>query len=227
MFLLIDKPKGLSSHTVVNAVRRVSGVRRVGHGGTLDPNATGLLVIGVGRESTKRLSEFTKGMNKMYTGTIVLGEERDTDDVLGQVQSSKLKTQNEKLRVDKQYLSKIVNTFKGEQLQTPPQYSAIKIKGKKAYDVARHGGLSKIEPRKVTIYKIKLTKFNYPEFEIETEVSSGTYIRSLARDIGRKIGIGAYLKDLRRTKIGKFNIANSIKLEDLTSENWQTCTFSL
>lgn len=212
MFLLIDKPQGLTSHDVVDAVRTITGEHRVGHGGTLDPNASGLLVVGVGRESTRQLSEIAQHTKKTYEAKIFLGETRDTDDVEG-----KVLTQNTQVIPSKEAVQEVLHEFTGEQMQMPPSYSAIKMKGKKAYELARAGKEVTLEPRKVTVYSIELVEYTYPFLKIIVEVSSGTYIRALARDIGKKLGTGAYLKELRRTKIGEFTIEQAKTLDELES----------
>ena len=214
MFLLIDKPKGITSHDVVESVRKIAGERRVGHAGTLDPNATGLLIVGVGRGSTKKLSQFLK-LDKEYEAEIFLGEERETDDSEGEIRD-RLQATDNKLISEKR-LGVVLDSFTGQQMQIPPDYSAIKIKGKPAYKYARQGKClsSSLSPRKITIYAIKLLDYKYPILRIRTKVSSGTYIRSLARDIGRKLGCGAYIANLRRTKIGKYSVMSSVALDNL------------
>jgi|SRR3972149_8134488 len=256
MFLYIDKPKGITSHDVIGKIRRLVmegppplELRRVkvGHAGTLDPNATGLLIVGVGRESTKKLwTKFGK-LDKTYIAEITLGEERETDDAEGKISKFSQKqvrvshnaksVRDDRVERDRQIgpkslptlsksqlnklqIEKVLYGFIGEQMQVPPQYSAIKINGKTAYSLARDGKTVELEPRKVTIYKIKLLKYKFPIIKIETKVSSGTYIRSLARDLGRKLGCGAYLYELRRTKIGKYKIEESVKLEDLNKDKF-------
>lgn len=220
MFLLIDKPKGVTSHDVVDRIRDLSGERRIGHAGTLDPNATGLLIIGVGRESTRKLSEIARGTRKTYIAEIVLGEERTTDDAEG----SLVNRVNQVRQIDE--VKKVLKSFVGQQEQVPPTYSAIKVGGKKAYEIARKGGKVKLKPRKIMVYSIKLVGYDYPKIKIKTEVSSGTYIRALARDIGRKLGTGAYLSELRRIKIGKFDVKQAILLKFLTKNNWLNYTVS-
>ena len=217
MFLLVDKPKGMTSHDVVDRLRTITGERRVGHAGTLDPNATGLLILGIGRESTKKLGKISKDTRKTYMAEIVLGEERDTDDSEGKVV---LKAKGV-LPPGRKEVVKILREFLGEQEQIPPKYSAIKLKGKKAYELARKGMKFTLIPRKVFVHKINLIRYKYPNLEIEVEVSAGTYIRALARDIGRKLGIGAYLSELRRTKIGEYFVEDAVSLEKLTRENWE------
>lgn len=217
MFLLVDKPKGITSHDVVDRVRRITGEQRVGHGGTLDPNATGLLVVGVGRDATKQLGEVTKNMPKEYEAEIILGEERSTDDREGEIvhigRVSKEITEND--------IKEILSSFKGEQEQVPPAFSAIKQKGKKAYELARKGKEVHLEPRTITVYDAELVEFKYPKLKVIFNVSAGTYIRALARDIGRKLETYGYLNNLRRTKIGKYSIEKAVQLDRLENSNWK------
>lgn len=210
MLLLIDKPKGITSHDVIDRVRRITGERRVGHAGTLDPNATGLLIVAVGREFTKKLGDLTKNTNKTYEAEITLGQTSTTDDSEGEISEF-----SNPQKFQKEDIVRVLDTFKGEQLQIPPIYSAIKLKGKKAYELARKGREITLEPRKVTIHSIKLDDYNYPILKITCEVSSGTYIRALARDIGKKLGTGAYLSNLRRIKIGDYDIQDATKLDNI------------
>lgn len=214
MFLLINKPRGITSHDVIDKVRGLTGERKVGHAGTLDPLATGLLIVGVGRASTRRLGDMTLKTKKTYLAEIFLGEERDTDDAEGKA-THKVKG------VVPPSISKVqevLNSFLGEQQQKPPVYSAIKIKGKKAYELARAGIDPRLKKRKINIYDIHLKKYEYPLLKIQVEVSAGTYIRSLARDIGRGLGTRGYLQSLKRTKIGKATLAKAIKLKDLDED---------
>lgn len=215
-FLLVDKPRGMTSHDVVDRIREITGERRVGHAGTLDPNATGLLIVGVGREATKKLGLIAKGTKKIYEALIVLGEERDTDDAEGKVV---VKAKGVLPPVRKE-VAKVLRGFLGRQTQIPPKFSAIKLSGKKAYELARAGKKFTLKPRKVSIYQIKILRYEYPILEIETEVSAGTYIRALARDAGRKLGMGAYLSDLRRTKIGEYSIEQAVHLDSFNERNW-------
>ncbi len=212
---MVDKPKGMTSHDVIDRVRSITGEKKVGHAGTLDPNATGLLIVGVGRESTKKLGDLTKNTDKTYEAEMILGEERDTDDAEGvpvQVQgTTKLPTLPQ--------IEAVLKSFEGELMQVPPAYSALKIKGKPAYRYARKGQKIELKPRKVVIRYIKLVNYEYPNLFITTSVSSGTYIRSLAKDIGKKLGVGAYLNNLRRTKIGIYEVKKAIKLDKLNKSN--------
>lgn len=246
MLLLVDKPKGLTSHDVVDRLREITGERKIGHGGTLDPNATGLLVIGITKSGTKRLGEFTKGKDKEYVAEIMLGEERDTGDVegsvisnpddrsfgsavhkrLSEVSGAEAKAQ----RTDKvgeiiipnlSDVKNVLSFFIGEQEQIPPIHSAIKVKGKKAYELARKGRRVTMEPRNITIHSIELLEYCYPILRIRTLVSSGTYIRALARDIGRELGTYGYLNNLRRTKIGEYDVSEAVTLEELGPNNWK------
>jgi tRNA pseudouridine55 synthase len=217
MFILVDKPKAVTSHDVVDKVRKITGEKKVGHAGTLDPNATGLLIIGVGRTSTKKLGVIARKTRKTYLAYIYLGEERDTDDVEGKV----IKRAENYSYPSGRIIQSVLGSFIGKQNQTPPAYSALKLKGKKAYELARKGIDFKLKPRIIEIFSIKVIKYKYPTLNIEVVVSSGTYIRSLARDIGRKLGCGAYLKNLRRKKIGRFSVKDAVKLTNLTKENWE------
>ena len=220
MFLLIDKPKGITSHDVVDKIREITGERRVGHAGTLDPNATGLLIVGVGKEATKRLGKLAKDTKKTYEAEIYLGEERDTDDREGVV----VKKAKGVLPPADIEIRLILATFFGSQEQIPPTFSAIKIKGKKAYELAREKKKVDLKPRRITVHSIKLVSYKYPVLKIKTTVSSGTYIRALARDIGKGLGMGAYLKNLRRTKIGEFDLKEAVNLKDLKKSDWKKLT---
>ncbi len=217
MFLLVDKPKGITSHDVISQLRRVTHIRKIGHAGTLDPNATGLLIVGIGRESTKKLGSLTTDTVKTYKAEVILGEERDTDDVEGEIVRK-----NETNTVPSQEtVHRVIKSFTGDQLQTPPQYSAIKKDGKKAYELARKGKMVTMGERKVVIHSIELLEYSYPELSLVATVSSGTYIRALARDIGRKLQTYGYLNDLRRTHVGQFSLDNATPLNEITSDNWE------
>lgn len=205
----IYKPPGPTSHDIVNQVRKLSGEKRVGHAGTLDPFAEGVLIVAIGREYTKKLGMFLK-QDKVYQATIKLGAESDTSDLTGQI----IKVQSP-LRSTKKEVKKILKNFIGETQQMSPPFSAIKIRGQKAYELARKGIKPDLKPRRVKIHSIKILKYHWPYLEIETRVSSGTYIRSLAKDIGRALETGAYLEKLIRTKISHFSSKKSLKLLNL------------
>src|SRR5258708_38558635 len=211
MILLIDKQKGWTSADVVAVVKKKLH-EKTGHGGTLDPNATGLLIIGTGSD-TKKLGEITKNTTKTYEAEVFLGETRDTEDVEGKITSK-----NDQIIPTIDQISIVIKSFTGEIEQIPPTFSAIKLHGKKPYELARKGIEQKMEPRKVTIYKIDLISYKYPVLKISCEVSSGTYIRSLARDIGEKLGTGAYLNELRRTRVGEYLVQKAISLSELQKQ---------
>jgi len=218
MFLLIDKPVGLTSHQVIKKIRQITGEKKVGHSGTLDPLASGLLVVALGRNSTRRLGYFLKS-DKVYEAEIFLGEERTTDDSEGEI----LKVNKRKPVLTE--IKKALKSFQGENQQIPPLYSAIKIKGKKAYDLARKGLQLELKPRKVFFYSLRLIDYKYPLVKLTCRVSAGTYIRALARDLGHLLGTGAYLKSLRRLSIGDFSLGTAVPLDKLTPENWQNYIF--
>lgn len=186
---------------------------KVGHTGTLDPLATGLLVLLIGKEYTKRAQDLTK-LDKTYEVTLKLGETSTTGDAEGQVtpyvRQGRTLTQPTREEVEVAF-----EKFTGEIMQTPPAFSAIKVDGKRAYDLAREGKEVKLQARPVTIYGLKLTKYEYPYVGFTADVSSGTYIRSLAEDLGNHLGTGAYMSDLRRTRIADFDIANAVVVEGL------------
>jgi tRNA pseudouridine55 synthase len=215
-YLLVDKPAGWTSHDVVAKVRNIlkneSGHKvKVGHTGTLDPFATGLLILMVG-SYTKRAAEFSK-LDKTYEAEVTLGSVSTTGDPEGEITQKfdKAPTQEE--------IYNVLEGFTGEIEQTPHKFSAMKIDGQRAYKLAREGKEVKLEPRKVTIYSIQDVEYSYPKLKFTTEVSSGTYIRSLAEDIGEKLGTKAYLFALRRTKVDKFMLENASTIDNLTTED--------
>jgi tRNA pseudouridine55 synthase len=215
--LNIYKPAGPTSHDIVDEIRRITGIKRVGHAGTLDPFAEGVLIILIDK-TTKLQSKFM-AMPKTYVATLRLGAVSDTYDITG-IKSQITSTESQ--TISKSQIQEILNSFIGEIEQAPPAFSAIKIKGKKAYELARKGIKPELKPRKVKIYDIKLLNYKYPRLKIEVKCSKGTYIRSLANDIGEKLSCGAYLEKLIRTQIGKFNIDNSVRIDKLNKNNWQT-----
>lgn len=192
---------------MVAQVRQLSGIKKVGHAGTLDPQAEGLLIVLVGKEYTKQSDSFLK-LDKTYKFTIKLGEISDTGDSEGTKT-----TISAKIPTKKAILSAL-QAFTGEISQTPPQYSAIKIDGVRSYKMARKGQKVEITPRKVTIHSLKLLDYSYPLISLEADVSSGTYIRSLAEDIGTKLGTGAYCTEIIRTRIGDKQLKNATILVD-------------
>ena len=220
-FILIDKKSGITSHDVVDELRKITKVRKIGHAGTLDPIATGLLILGIERKATKKLSNFQE-LDKEYIAKVKLGALSDTFDKEGKIKELKI----EKIPTKKE-IEKVLKTFMGKIKQTPPPFSAKKIKRRKACDLARKGLKIKLKPVEIKIYKIEILKYYWPYLEIKVHCSSGTYIRSLANDIGKKLACGGYIEELRRTKIGNFRVEKAKKLEEITSKNWHKFLFYL
>jgi len=206
--IVIYKPKGPTSHDVVDEVRRVTGVRKVGHAGTLDPLATGVLVVGIGRPATKRLGEIVK-KEKEYVATVKLGQTSTTDDEEGKKSVVKV---DEIPAIDQVKLS--FKDFIGQIKQVPPAYSAVKIGGKTAYRLARQGKRVVLGPRSVTIQEIELIDYDWPLLKVGVTTGSGVYIRSLARDLGKKLSVGGYLAvmDLSGCTFFLDDILNYLKL---------------
>ncbi len=243
--LLIDKPKTWTSFDVVNYVRKIARQQalvesfqvqkvesekrgetldfatfqlstrlpkvKVGHIGTLDPLATGLLVLLIGKEYTRKATELTK-LDKTYEVTLKLGETSTTGDDEG------VKTAVSDAVPTEEMIEEALTVFTGQIMQTPPAFSAIKVNGKRAYDLAREGKEVKLQARPVTIYGLTLTNFKYPYVQFTAEVSSGTYIRSLAEDLGTHLSTGAYMSDLRRTRIAEFDIADAVAVQGLDAD---------
>ncbi len=205
--MLVDKPVGPSSHKIVSIVRKGSGVRKVGHAGTLDPRASGVLVLCLG--SATRLSEYLSIASKRYEAVIRFGTSTETYDAEGDpLRITHAVPEEEEIRA-------LLPTFTGEIEQTPPPYSAIKIKGKKAYELARKGQVVELTPRKITVYQLDWVQFDPPDLTLSIECSAGTYIRSLAHDMGEELGVGAHLANLRRVKSGPFTLDDCVPLAEL------------
>jgi tRNA pseudouridine55 synthase len=219
--LIIDKPEGLTSHDVVARIRRAAGTRRVGHAGTLDPFATGVLVVCVGRAT--RLVQYLVGLDKEYMATVRLGFATDTQDATGK-QITPLRTSNV---VSLEGLRKVLGQFAGAQLQTPPMYSAKKVGGERLYRAARAGREVEREPVSITVHSMELieddgtalsvNRDGTSDFRMSVRCSSGTYVRTIAHDIGDRLGVGAHLAGLRRTEVGHFRLVNALKLDDAES----------
>jgi tRNA pseudouridine55 synthase len=207
--LVVDKPVGLTSHEVVQIIRRGTNIRRAGHTGTLDPRASGVLIVLVG--PAVRLSEYVSASDKRYQAIIRLGATTDTFDADGRF-TSKDKLLEE---ITEEQFETALKTFVGEIIQTPPPYSAVKVQGRPAYEMAREGEEVIIEPRKIQVYSLDLLEWAPPEAVIDVYCSSGTYVRSLANDLGDKLGCGAYLTGLRRTKSGRFTLRDAVPLRKL------------
>lgn len=206
--LVVDKPVGMTSHDVVQAIRNGTGLRRAGHTGTLDPRASGVLVILVG--PAVRLSEYVSASDKRYQAIIRLGAKTDTFDADGKFTQS-----SQPINITEQQFEEVLKTFIGEIEQTPPPYSAVKVQGRKAYEMARKGEEVELAPRKITVYHLEVLEWAPPEVVIDVHCSSGTYVRSLANDLGEKLGCGAYLVGLRRTKSGRFSLRDAVPLRKL------------
>ena len=206
--LVVDKPVGMTSHDVVQAIRNGTGLRRAGHTGTLDPRASGVLVILVG--PAVRLSEYVSASDKRYQAIIRLGSTTDTFDADGKFTRS-----NMPVNVTEAEFDAVLQTFIGEIEQTPPPYSAVKVQGRKAYEMARQGEEVDLAPRKIQVHHLEVLEWAPPEVVVDVHCSSGTYVRSLANDLGEKLGTGAYLVGLRRTKSGRFSLRDATPLRKL------------
>lgn len=205
--ILVDKPQGWTSHDVVGKLRGILHERRIGHSGTLDPMATGLLVVFVGRAT--RGVEFAEAHSKEYIAGLRLGIATDTQDITGNVlhETSQNVTENE--------LKSVINDFLGDIQQIPPMYSAIKVGGKKLYELARKGESVERKPRTVNISKLELIGREENDFILDVGCSKGTYIRTLCNDIGEKLGCGGCMSSLRRVKAGRFSITDAHKIEEI------------
>ena len=211
--LLVDKPEGPTSHDVVGVARRALGVKRIGHAGTLDPFASGLLLLCVGRAT--RLVEYFHLLSKCYLATAVLGVETDTEDSTGVVTASNAGWSDVRLKE----IERVAAGMVGEQEQVPPIYSARKVDGRRAYEAARAGDTVTLAPKTITVHEFQITGVRLPEVDFSVRVSTGTYVRSLARDLGRTLSCGAHLQSLRRTSIGPFGVESAASLEELEAGN--------
>jgi tRNA pseudouridine55 synthase len=215
--LVVDKPVGLTSHDVVQIIRRGTGIRRAGHTGTLDPRASGVLVILIG--PAVRLSEYVSASDKRYQATIHLGSTTDTFDADGRITAS-FPIED----IDEDKFNEILQQFVGEMEQVPPPYSAVKVKGRKAYEMAREGEEVDLAPRIINVYSLEVLEWAPPEAVVDVYCSSGTYVRSLANDLGKALGSGAHLMGLRRTKSGRFTLRDAVPLrrlqEAFDAGNW-------
>ena len=209
----INKPRGLTSHDVVLRIRRLFPGIKVGHGGTLDPQATGVLPVFIGHAT--RLTAHVTNFDKEYEGEMVLGEDTDTQDGDG-----KILEQRDIKGITPEKIREVLKKFQGEIEQVPPMYSALRIKGKRLYNLARKGKVVERAPRKVTIFWIKILGIDLPRVSFSVACSKGTYIRTLCSDIGNALACGAYLSRLSRIKTGNYHINESVDLEEfLKSDN--------
>ncbi len=208
--LVVDKPAGMTSHDVVDRVRKVSQMRRIGHTGTLDPFATGVIVLCLGRAT--RLSQYLCEADKSYLANARLGEQTDTQDLTGEVTASRSPAS-----VSRDQLEACMGSFRGVIEQVPPMFSAKRKSGVRLYELARQGEEVSRDPVQVRIERLELVRFDSPDFEFDVECSKGTYIRTLAADIGNELGCGAHLRALRRTRNGRFGLESSTALDRLVN----------
>lgn len=197
----VYKPKGISSYDVIRVLKRHFPGEKIGHGGTLDPLAEGVLVVAVGREATKQLHTVLNGTDKEYDVTIELGKVSATDDAEGPVTLYEPQTKEQPTH---QKISAILQTFQGTIEQIPPQYSAVKVKGKTAYSRARKGESTLLTPKKVHITSLEIVSYHYPMLSLKIVCGSGVYIRAIARDLGESLKVGGYVVALKRTRVGTF-----------------------
>lgn len=210
--LNITKHQGMTSRDVVNRVQRLARPAKAGHAGTLDPMATGVLVVCVGKAT--RLIQFVQQQSKRYSATFRLNQCSDTDDSTGRIIETV-----PKMTIKRDQIEALLPEFQGRIQQVPPAFSAVHVKGKRAYDLARKGEHVELKPREVQINRLELTRFEDEEFDFDIECGSGTYIRSIGRDIGRRLGCGAVMSKLERTGIGVFDVETAIDVESLTKDN--------
>lgn len=213
--LAIWKPRGPTSHDIVDEVRKITGERRVGHAGTLDPLAEGVLVVGVGREATRKLAEIV-AKEKEYVATARLGMTSTTDDEEGIKERVAVARKPTRSNV-----GAVLKQFTGVIQQAPPVYSAVKVKGKAAYARARRGERLSLKPRTAEIKRIAVIAYRWPILKLRVVTGPGVYIRALARDIGAALGTGGYLASLTRTRVGRFSRSNSVTLDTLHSMRMQ------
>jgi tRNA pseudouridine55 synthase len=217
--LNIDKPAGVTSRDVVNRVQRLIRPLKVGHAGTLDPLATGVLVVAIGQAT--RLVEYVQGMPKTYHGTFLLGRTSDTEDIEGNV------VEMAEFRVpSREELEVAAHRFMGRIEQRPPAYSALKVAGRRAYNIARGGGIVDLAPRTIEVHELRIVCYDYPELELMIRCGSGTYVRSLGRDLAEAVGTGAVMSGLRRLAIGPFNVEDAIQLLELDLSVIHSCLLS-
>jgi tRNA pseudouridine55 synthase len=206
--LLVDKPKGLTSHDVVYRLRRKLGMKKIGHAGTLDPMATGVLVMLIGKAT--RISQYLMSVDKAYEGEATLGVVTDSQDAEGEMMETRPVPELTAAQV-----REVMKTFMGDQYQTPPMHSAIKIDGVPLYKLARKGEEVEREPRFIRVTAFDLLTFDLPKLTFDLHCTKGTYVRTIAHDLGNKLGCGAHLSALRRTASGQFTIKQCLPLEEI------------
>jgi tRNA pseudouridine55 synthase len=211
--LNIDKPIGITSRDVVNRVQRLARRLKAGHAGTLDPLASGVLVVCVG--AATRLTAYVQALPKRYRGTFLLGRQSPTEDVDGQMtelSDPPIPTLDQ--------IHEAARSLTGEIRQRPPAFSALKVAGRRAYDLARAGKQVELEPRPIVVYRLDVESYDYPELRLAVECSSGTYVRSLGRDLAASLGTAAVMSQLRRTAIGSFRVEEAVPLDSLHPDGW-------
>jgi len=213
--VVVNKPSGITSHDVVDRVRRIFGMRRIGHAGTLDPMATGVLIMLVGK-GTKLFERFMK-FDKAYRATLVLGKVTTSADTQGQVVDERPYDD-----ITEQRVREVFESFLGEGQQVPPMVSAVKVKGKRLYELARQGLQVEREARAIRIDRIEIVRFDLPYVEFFLECSKGTYVRKFAEDAGERLGCGACICQIERTQVGPYDIDQAINLDDLTEADVKT-----
>ncbi len=246
---LINKPAGITSHDLVDYLRKITGEKTIGHAGTLDPLASGLMIVAIGREFTRKISEFSK-LDKEYITEATLGATSTTYDAEGIITPARhsgldpeSRQENKQKKIlnpilhspsygglaqvqddagdqkdfSREEIKKTLQSFVGAYNQMPPIFSAKKVGGRKAYDLARQGKVVALKPVPVSVYEVKLLDYKYPILKFRAKVSSGTYIRSLVNDIGQKLGVGAYMSGLMRVAVGGYNLSQAIDLHQIKS----------
>ena len=209
--LLVDKDLDWTSFDVVKKIKNIIKCKKVGHAGTLDPLATGLLIICTGK-NTKKINDL-QNQDKVYTGEFILGKSTPSHDL-----ETEFNSQKDIKNISSDRIEEVSKRFLGEQLQRPPKFSAVKVNGKRAYEYARDNEDVKIKEKNINIYEFKITEFNLPNLSFKISCTKGTYIRSIARDFGEKLGCGAVLSKLRRTEIGNYDVEDAFKVNDLADK---------
>ena len=209
--LLIDKDLDWTSFDVVKKIKNIIKCKKVGHAGTLDPLATGLLIICTGK-NTKKINDI-QNQDKVYTGEFILGKSTPSHDL-----ETEFNSQKDIKNITSDRIEEVSKRFVGEQLQRPPKFSAVKVNGKRAYEYARDNEEVKIKEKNINIYEFKIIEYNLPNISFKISCTKGTYIRSIARDFGEKLGCGAVLSKLRRTEIGNYNVEDAFKVNDLADK---------
>ena len=209
--LLVDKDLDWTSFDVVKKIKNIIKCKKVGHAGTLDPLATGLLIICTGK-NTKKINDI-QNQDKVYTGEFILGKSTPSHDL-----ETEFNSQKDIKNITSDRIEEVSKRFVGEQLQRPPKFSAVKVNGKRAYEYARDNEEVKIKEKNINIYEFKIMEYNLPNISFKISCTKGTYIRSIARDFGERLGCGAVLSKLRRTEIGNYNVEDAFKVNDLADK---------